>query len=77
MVNKTQHRKLKIEQHEIHYKLGGGEHGCCVMVSNSCSISDTRHVAHTTNPTICHERNLIIRQMKHISVVIRHTFRSD
>ena len=46
------YRKLMIEQPEIHYKLGGGELGCCVRVSNSCSISDTRRVAHTTNPTI-------------------------
>jgi hypothetical protein len=47
MIYKTIHRKLKIEQHEPHLKLGG-ELGWPWRVSSSCSTSGT-HQVHVTN----------------------------
>ena len=41
IICKTLHRKLKIEQYKPHRK-SEGELRCSVMVSSSCSASDTR-----------------------------------
>jgi hypothetical protein len=47
MIHKTLHRKLKIEQHEPHYKTGV-ELRCCGRTGSSYSTSDTQS---NTNPT--------------------------
>jgi hypothetical protein len=53
MKYKTQHRKLKSEQHEPNYNRSGLR--CSGKVNSSCSTSDTRHITIVTYPVIIHE----------------------